>query len=136
MTAVAGLTSAAASFLSAEMYGHWPWIPETMPLPEQLVAEYFAASDPLSRCGAFRNRGLAQRQCRGGGVGRGLGDGVDLGAAVTVGVAVGDEVGVGVGEPPPTKLNLPMRMCQAAPPAEYSLTVQNVIPSVSRVVIV
>src|SRR5881392_1630241 len=65
MTAVAGLTSAAASFLSAEMYGHWPWIPETMPLPERLVAEYFAASDPLSRCEAFRNRGLTQRQHRG-----------------------------------------------------------------------
>ena len=36
-----------------------------MPLPERLVAEYFAAPDPLLRCGAFRNRGLAQRQCRG-----------------------------------------------------------------------
>src|SRR5207248_10200642 len=54
-----------ASFLSAEVFGRWPWIPETMPLPEQLVAGYFAASDPLSRCGQFRNRGLAQRRRRG-----------------------------------------------------------------------
>ena len=36
-----------------------------MPLPERLVAEYFAASDPLSRCESFRGRGLAQRQHRG-----------------------------------------------------------------------
>ena len=64
MTAVAGLTSAAASFLSVEMYGHWPWIPKIMPLPEQLVAEYFAASNPLSRCESFQVRGLAQHQRR------------------------------------------------------------------------
>ena len=65
MTAIVGLTSAAASFLSVEMFGHWPSIRETMPLPEQLVAEYFAASDPLSRCESFRTRGPAQRQRRG-----------------------------------------------------------------------
>ena len=60
-----GLTSAAASFLSAEMYGHWPSIPETMPLPERLVVEYFGASDPLSRCESSRIRGLAQHHRRG-----------------------------------------------------------------------
>ena len=65
MTVLLGLTSAAASFLSVEMFGHWPWIPEIMPLPERLVAEYFAASDPLSRCESFRAQGLAQRQRRG-----------------------------------------------------------------------
>ena len=36
-----------------------------MPLPERLAAEYFAASDPLSRGELFRARELAQRQHRG-----------------------------------------------------------------------
>ena len=43
---------------------------------------------------------------------------------VAVGVAIGDEVGVGVGEPPPTKLNLPMRVCQV-PLWAYWLICQN-----------
>ena len=38
---------------------------EIMPLPELLAAVYFAASDPLSRRGSFRDQGLAQRQHRG-----------------------------------------------------------------------
>ena len=49
----------------------------------------------------------SSRYGRGAGVGRGLGVGVPLG------VAVGVAVGVGVGVPPPTKLNLPMRVCQS-----------------------
>jgi hypothetical protein len=59
MTVLLGLTLAEVSFLSAETFAHWPSIPETMLLPERLLAEYFAASDPLSRCGSL------QRQHRG-----------------------------------------------------------------------
>ena len=59
---------------------------------------------------------------RGGGVGRGLGVGANLGVGVGLAVAVGVAlavavavaVGVGVGLPPPTKLNLPMRVFQPA----------------------
>ena len=65
MIAVIGLTSVAASFRSAEMFRPWPWIPETMLLPEQVVAAYSAVLDPLFRCGAFRNRGLVQHRRRG-----------------------------------------------------------------------
>ena len=54
-----GLTSAVASFLSAETFGHWLSIPETMPLPERLVAEYFAARDRQQQ-ETFRNQGLGQ----------------------------------------------------------------------------
>jgi hypothetical protein len=43
MTVLLGLTSAPASFLSAENVWRWPWIQETMPLPERLVAEYFGS---------------------------------------------------------------------------------------------
>jgi hypothetical protein len=57
-----GRTSATASFLPGKTFGHWQWIPETMPMRELLVAQYFAASDPLSPCGSFRDRGLGQRQ--------------------------------------------------------------------------
>jgi len=39
--------------------------PEDLPMPELLAVVYFAASDPLPRCGSFRDRGLAQRQHRG-----------------------------------------------------------------------
>ena len=40
-------------------------LPEDLPMPELLAAVYFTASDPLSRCGSFRERGLGQRQHRG-----------------------------------------------------------------------
>ena len=69
---------------------------------------------------------------RGSGVGRGLGVGVGLGVEVALGVAVGVTVGVGVTDgvgvgPPPTKLNLPMRVCQS-PFWAYWLICQKSMP--------
>ena len=64
MTVLRGVISAPALFLWGETFGRWQWIPETMPLPERLVAVYFAASDPRLPCGFFRDRGVAQRQRR------------------------------------------------------------------------
>ena len=49
------------------------------------------------------------------------------GVGVTVGVGVGDTVGVGVGVGPPTKLNLPMRVCQS-PLWAYWLICQKSMP--------
>jgi hypothetical protein len=54
----------AASFLSAEMFGAGHRFGKLCLLPERLVAEYFAASDPVSRCEWFRAPGSAQRQRR------------------------------------------------------------------------
>src|SRR4051812_38542725 len=65
MTVLPGLTSAAASFLSAGTFGHWPWILATMHFPGPLAAVCFAASDPLPQCGSFRTRGPALRHRRG-----------------------------------------------------------------------
>src|SRR5262245_38480177 len=65
MMAVIGLTSVAASFRSAEMFRPWPWIPETMLLPERVVAAYFAAPSPPFQCEWFQPQGLVQRQLRG-----------------------------------------------------------------------
>jgi hypothetical protein len=45
MAAVPGVTSAADYFPRAEMSGHWQSIPESMPMLELLVAEYYAARD-------------------------------------------------------------------------------------------
>jgi hypothetical protein len=77
------------------------------------------------RCRGHGHRFRSHRSTaygRGGGVGRGLGVGANLGVGVGLAVAVGVAlavavavaVGVGVGLPPPTKLNLPMRVFQPA----------------------
>ena len=75
---------------------------------------------------------------RGAGVGRGLGVGASLGVGVGLGVGVAVAVGVavvvavavavGVGLGPPTKLNLPMRVCQS-PLWAYWLICQKLMPS-------
>src|SRR4026208_874340 len=63
--AIVGWTSAAASFLSVEMFGRWLSIPKGMPMLELLAAVYFAVSDLLPARASFRARGFAQRQSRG-----------------------------------------------------------------------
>jgi len=64
-----GLTSVADYFCRAEMSERWQLgglPPQDLSLPERLMAGYFAASDPLSRCKSRSEaEGLAQRQHRG-----------------------------------------------------------------------
>src|SRR4029077_16420827 len=68
MTPTNGVTSVADYFRRAEMSGRWRLKglpPEDLPMPELLAAVSFEASDPLPRCGSFRDRSLARRQHRG-----------------------------------------------------------------------
>src|SRR6266568_8142841 len=65
---------------------------------------------------------------RGVGVVLGVGDAIGVAVAVGVGDAIGVAVAVGVGLAPPTKLNLPMRVCQS-PLWAYWLICQKLMPS-------
>src|SRR6476646_11885094 len=65
MTPINGVTAVADYFRRVEMSGRWRLgglPPEDLPMPELLAAVYFAAFDPLPRCGLFRDRGLTGRQ--------------------------------------------------------------------------
>ena len=75
-------------------------------------------------------RGGTVGRGRGVGVVLGVGDAIGVGVAVAVAVAVADAaaVAVGVGLAPPTKLNLPMRVCQS-PLWAYWLICQKDMPS-------
>ena len=81
-------------------------------------------------------RGGTVGRGRGVGVVLGVGDAIGVGVAVAVAVAVADAaaVAVGVGLAPPTKLNLPMRVCQL-PLWAYSFTCQKSVPLAASTVV-